>query len=140
LHENLNFLLEKKRIKPYKIARDLKINQGTMGRYVKGENIPEAKNLVKIADYLGVSTDYLLGRETNIINGSVSGNAIVNGVNSGGVNINGNINQSEVKLSLNDGLKEEEEELLKIYRKLNLKNRNKLLSLAFELEEKNKSP
>jgi transcriptional regulator with XRE-family HTH domain len=34
-----------------------------MNSYRQGEALPVAENLLKIADYFGVSTDYLLGRE-----------------------------------------------------------------------------
>jgi len=36
-----------------------------MGHYKRGSKTPTAENLVKIADYLDVSTDYLLGRMEN---------------------------------------------------------------------------
>ena len=31
--------------------------------YRRGEWLPNIQNLLKLADYFGVSTDYLLGRE-----------------------------------------------------------------------------
>lgn len=33
--------------------------------YEKGRNYPEVRNLMILADYFGVSTDYLLGRTDN---------------------------------------------------------------------------
>ncbi len=36
-----------------------------MNEYKNGIKIPTVNNLVKIADYLGVSVDYLLGRTDN---------------------------------------------------------------------------
>lgn len=37
--------------------------KNTIGKYERGEAIPSADSLCQIADYLGVSTDYLLGRD-----------------------------------------------------------------------------
>lgn len=45
------------------ISQQLKISRSTIATYKNGSVIPNAKNLLKIADYFGVSTDYLLGRE-----------------------------------------------------------------------------
>ncbi len=33
--------------------------------YEKGKSYPEVRNLIILADYFGVSTDYLLGRTDN---------------------------------------------------------------------------
>lgn len=40
------------------------ISYVTFYKYVTGKMSPGIENLVKIADYFGVSTDYLLGRKT----------------------------------------------------------------------------
>ena len=45
------------------ISQQSKISRSTIAVYKNGSVIPNAKNLLKIADYFGVSTDYLLGRE-----------------------------------------------------------------------------
>ena len=44
------------------IAQDLGISQSAMAYYKSGKTLP-AEILLKLADYFGVSTDYLLGRE-----------------------------------------------------------------------------
>ena len=46
-----------------KIAQDLGICWSTMQYYKSGKTLPGAEILLKLADYFGVSTDYLLGRE-----------------------------------------------------------------------------
>lgn len=46
----------------YRIAKETGISQGLMASYNRGEKIPTVNNLVKIADYLDCSVDYLLGR------------------------------------------------------------------------------
>lgn len=45
-----------------KMLTDCKIGVNTVGRLAKGMNV-STENLAKIADYLGVSVDYLLDRD-----------------------------------------------------------------------------
>ena len=58
-------ILQEKDITPYRIAKETGISQGLMSRYKNGKKTPSAESLVKIADYLNVSVDYLLGRTDN---------------------------------------------------------------------------
>lgn len=46
-----------------RMAHDAGIGTSAMNSYRQGEALPGAENLLKIADYFGVSADYLLGRE-----------------------------------------------------------------------------
>ena len=39
--------------------------QDSISTYERGLNYPEVRNLIILADYFGVSTDYLLGRTDN---------------------------------------------------------------------------
>lgn len=52
----------KKRISQVKMAYDLSVSQNTISRYETGEREPDFKTLIRIADYLHVSLDYLLER------------------------------------------------------------------------------
>lgn len=45
------------------ITQEAGIRRGTMNNYRGGVCLPGAENLLRLADYFGVSTDYLLGRE-----------------------------------------------------------------------------
>ena len=45
------------------IADDMGIAQQSMSFYKIGHCLPGTENLLKLADYFGVSADYLLGRE-----------------------------------------------------------------------------
>ena len=58
-------LLQEKNITSYKIAKDSGISQGLMCDYKNGVKLPGLHNLIKIADYLDCSVDYLLGRTDN---------------------------------------------------------------------------
>lgn len=44
------------------LASHLKVSIGTISNYEKNRHFPDPETLCKIADYFGVSTDYLLGR------------------------------------------------------------------------------
>ena len=44
------------------MAMDLNTNQNTISRYETGEREPGIAELIRIADYFGVSIDYLVGR------------------------------------------------------------------------------
>lgn len=50
-----------KGIKPNPLAKELQIASGSMTAW-KGGKLPNGETLLKIADYLNVSVDYLLGR------------------------------------------------------------------------------
>lgn len=41
------------------------VGQDSISIYEKGKHYPEVRNLIILADFFGVSTDYLLGRTDN---------------------------------------------------------------------------
>lgn len=47
------------------IAEHLGISQTMYARYERGANELPIRHLIKLADYYGVSTDYILGRTDN---------------------------------------------------------------------------
>ena len=47
------------------LAHVLGVKTGTIGNYEVGSRFPRANELIKIADYFGVSIDYLLCRTNN---------------------------------------------------------------------------
>jgi len=46
----------------HSVAKDLFLKDQTLEKYEKGETLPNIEKAVEIAQYYGVSTDYLLGR------------------------------------------------------------------------------
>ena len=56
-------ILQERAIKPYHISKSTGISAGLMSEYANGVKLPTLINFVKIADYLGCSVDYLLGRD-----------------------------------------------------------------------------
>ncbi len=61
----LKELRKAKRVSQLKLAMDLNMNQNTISRYETGEREPGINEIIKIADYFGVSIDYLLGQTSN---------------------------------------------------------------------------
>ncbi len=62
LGDRLKKLREEKGLSQIELARALNISNVMLSRYEKNKRSPDYETLNKLADYYGVSTDYLLGR------------------------------------------------------------------------------
>ena len=60
-HERLRYLIDCEEIKIKDLAPRLHLAPSTLGNYVQGTREPDYDTLRRIADYFGVSIDYLLG-------------------------------------------------------------------------------
>ena len=58
----LKKLRQERNISQLKLAMDLNMNQNSISRYETGEREADYETLIKLADYFGVTLDYLLGR------------------------------------------------------------------------------
>ncbi len=58
----LKALRKSRGISQLKLALDLNMNQNSISRYETGEREADYATLIRLADYFGVSVDYLLGR------------------------------------------------------------------------------
>lgn len=63
MYEIFEKLLEERGITAYKVAKATGISTGSLTDWKKGRSAPKADKLQKIADYFGVTVDYLLGNE-----------------------------------------------------------------------------
>lgn len=52
-------------VSAYQVAKATGISTGSLSDWKKGRSSPKADKLQKIADYFGVTVDYLLGNEQN---------------------------------------------------------------------------
>ena len=59
----LKELRQKNGFKQVALARQLGITQASLSAWETGKASPDTRNLEKLADIYGVSTDYLLGRD-----------------------------------------------------------------------------
>lgn len=62
LGDQLRQLRNIKKVNQSEVAEFLNIDRSTYGKYETGDSSPDYDKLIKLADYFGVSIDYLLGR------------------------------------------------------------------------------
>ena len=118
-------LCEQNHIKPSALARKLGFSSSAPGRWKKG-GVPQSETLRRLSEYFGVTTDYLLyGDESsrNIV-GHVSNSAVVQGPS------------GDVSISNIVGLQDNEAELLRVFRGLDIRGQTAVLMAAYEEEEK----
>lgn len=58
----LKILRQERKLTQAQLAKELNMNQNTISRYENGEREAGYAELIEIANYFGVSIDYLLGR------------------------------------------------------------------------------
>ena len=122
-------LRERNGMKQNELASFLNITQATLSNWERGVHDPDNATLIVLSKKFNVSTDYLLGK-------SEDAKAIFNVNNINNSNLiqgTGNVlneTNDEICLSV------DENELIRIYRLLNAKQRHRLMSFAFDMEEK----
>ena len=60
MYEIFMQLLQKHKVTPYKVSKETGISQTTITHWKSGRSVPKQDKLKKIADYFGVSVDYLM--------------------------------------------------------------------------------
>lgn len=66
MYEVFEQLLQKYGVTPYKVAKESGVTQTALSNWKSGRSTPTTKTLQKIADYFGVSIDYLMtGKDTD---------------------------------------------------------------------------
>ena len=63
--ERIKMLREKHGLSQEALGNILGVKRFAIYSYEKGKNCPEMKGLIGLADYFGVSIDYLVGRTDN---------------------------------------------------------------------------
>lgn len=64
MYEIFSKLLQSYGVTPYKVSKETGISQSTLSDWKKGKITPKSDTMKKIADYFGVSVDYLMtGKE-----------------------------------------------------------------------------
>ncbi len=121
-------LLNKKGKTQTDIARLLNVRPTTVSEWKKGKYTPTVEHCVTLAEYFGVSLDYLItGREPRgapvqqIIGNNNSNNTAIAGDAAGAV------------------LTEYERELLKVAGAFDMRRKNELLNFAYQIEKQIKS-
>lgn len=124
ISERIFQLFEVQKKKQADLARALGVRQGTITNWKQARVSPASEHLEAIADFFGVSVDYLVtGREPqhSVVQGIYGNENSHNVVTIGGT--------ATLELS------EFETELLQIFGELSTRQKNALLSYAYELKE-----
>jgi len=127
----LAFLIdENDELNKKRVAEATGISAGNLTEYTQGKKKPTADTLIKLGNFFDVSIDYLLGvdKDVNTMNGNVTGGNFVQG--GGTITVNGHCPR---EMSI------EESDLFRIFNSIDGKKRNKLLSLAYLLEDETNS-
>ena len=124
LYDQVNRLCFERGVKMTRLARDLNLSSSAPARWKQG-SLPKAETIQKIADYFGVTTDYLLsGDSTSTMTAhSNNGSAVIQG----GVGNNASVSNGNAPQGL-------EAELLRVFARLNNVNKAQALSRLYELE------
>lgn len=59
MYEIFEQLLQKYGVSAYKVAKETGVTQSTLSDWKRGRSTPKTENMKKLADYFGVSIDYL---------------------------------------------------------------------------------
>lgn len=123
-------IAKEKKISIGKLCSDCGISKNTLSTMQSGGYLPRIETICKIADYLNVSIDYLLGR-TIEPNYNVSYNFGNHNMALGDLNITNNGDNQKMnnfdKVSL---------ELLRIFQNLDFNDKAKVINLINELDQK----
>ncbi|WP_437831461.1 helix-turn-helix domain-containing protein [Niallia taxi] len=66
LGERIKYIRNKRKLSQKEMAKELGVSNVQLSRYETGERKPDPEMLSSIADFLDISTDYLLGRTDDL--------------------------------------------------------------------------
>lgn len=66
MYEIFSELLQKYGVTPYKVSKETGVSQSTLSDWKRGISTPKTDNMKKIADYFGVSVEYLMTGEEKL--------------------------------------------------------------------------
>ena len=124
--ERIQALLKEQSKSKRELCEFLNVSPTNFGNWISGRNVSFMRYIHAIATFLGVSVDYLLGK-TEIRTSEIKT-----------INDNhGVIGDTHAPVTINNGmvLGEIEREILNVCAKLGIKEKNALLSKAYELLE-----
>lgn len=61
--EQLRFIMNEYKTNPHKLSKDAKVSRASIYEWLKGTSVVTIESLVKIAESLDCSIDYLIGRQ-----------------------------------------------------------------------------
>ena len=132
-------LMENGGVTPAKLLTDLGLPKSSITEWKKGKSKPGTTAITKIADYFGVTTDYLLGlsQDSTTVNFAMPVNSKVSNVYQNSGYIKGRGTQG-TQISAITYMSEEKKGLFDIYDDLTLINKIKVIEYAHTLQESQK--
>lgn len=128
-YEQVKSLCDERHIAISTLARKLNLSPSAPANWKAG-TLPKAETLIKISEFFGVSVDFLLfGADRATQNTATTQDAAVLQSGSGS---SMSINTGEVASNMD--LQGFEQELIRIYRKLNMLGKSELIHKAYSLE------
>lgn len=132
-YDQVKSLCDKRPIKITALARQLHLSPSAPNNWKEG-SLPKVETVMKIAEYFGVTTDFLLygdGSSTSNTIGDVLSSAVVQGNNGSHVSVSNSSGGDHT----GDTLQGFEAELLRIFRGLDMKGKASMIQAAYTLEE-----
>lgn len=134
ISQRIFLILKEKGKKQKELSQYTGISEQTISDWKKKGSIPSADKISGIADFLEVSTDYLLtGKERSFSNITQSTIGAIGNHSTGTVNVQPKDNTIGVTNSSKSD--ETAQEIMRILNKLTLKERSKLLTMIYDFEE-----
>lgn len=122
--EKFMYLLQINNLTAYKVSKGTGISQGLMNEYKNGIKTPNIENLVKIANFLNCTTDYLLGR-TDKPDMTITVNQTGEIIEASPINAINNAGQPSSEMTA---------ELVKMFETLNFSNKMKVMNFVIDLK------
>ena len=133
-YENVKELCRENRTNITSLMKELSMSTSMPTKWKSGAK-PNIETVQKIADHFGVSVDYLLRDESSPsfnIAGNISNAAIMQG------NASGNVSISNGGSPTGNELTDQESEVLRIFRTLDMRKKNTVLTYLYEIEDQAK--
>lgn len=92
--------LAKRNIKPSKMMAELGFSSGLFSQWKSGKQNPSMEKIQKIANYLNVSTDYLLNHNDKYSNNHFSHSSNITFGENLNVNISSSVEENEMEIEL----------------------------------------
>lgn len=123
-------LVHTKGVTMYELSQKTDIPQSLLSNYKNGKKKPALENIIKLADFFGVSTDYLLGRTDNP---NTSGNSVIQSSNI----VNGN-NGDHSPLTVTETEQQDEmtKELVKAFQSMSFTDKMEIMNAVLEKTKK----
>lgn len=130
-YDNFTELCREHHIAPSALARELGMSSSAPGRWKNGST-PDIDTVEKIADFFGVSLDFLIKGVTSssgFLRTTVSNSAVLHS-NSGD-----NVSVISGTVPVSSNLTDQEEEILRIFRALDMRRKHTAMNCLYDLED-----